>query len=222
MNGKPIRVVLVEDDDVVRESLAVLINGAPGFSCVAACPNAEDALERIPSLSPEVVLMDINLPRMSGIECVSRLKQACPAAQIVMLTMYEDDAAIFDSLAAGASGYLLKRTAHVRILDAIEEVHEGGSPMTGTIARRIVHAMQQARLDPAKSASQPATSQDGLLNLSPREHEVLTLLARGYRYKEIAEALGIAVETVRTHLRRIYEKLHVSTRTEAVVRFLHR
>jgi len=219
MKPAPIKVALVEDDDVVRESLSVLINGAAGFICVCASPNAEAALQEVPLAKPDVVLMDINLPRMSGIECVARLKAACPSAQIVMLTMYEDDAAIFDSLTAGATGYLLKRTPHVQILEAIEEVYAGGSPMTGSVARRIVQSVQEARGQ--RASTQPEEIEaPSLLNVSPREHEVLTLLAKGYRYKEIAEALGIEVETVRTHLRRIYEKLHVSTRTEAVVKFL--
>jgi DNA-binding NarL/FixJ family response regulator len=221
MNDCPIKVALVEDDDVVRESLTVLINGAAGFRCVCASQSAEDALQRLPAARPDVVLMDINLPRMSGIECVARLKESCPSAQIVMLTMYEDDAAIFDSLAAGATGYLLKRTPHVLILEAIEEVHAGGSPMTGSVARRIVKSVQQARL--AQRPDQTVEPDGaGLLNVSPREHAVLSLLAKGYRYKEIAEDLSIDIETVRTHLRRIYEKLHVSTRTEAVVKFLRR
>ena len=219
MRSSPIKVAVVEDDDVIRESLHVLINGATGFECVWASPSAEDALERLPHAQPEVVLMDINLPRMSGIGCVARLKNVCPSAQIVMLTMYEDDVAIFDSLEAGASGYLLKRTPHAQILEAIEEVQAGGSPMTGSIARRIVQSVQRVRVEARQPRGGEAAS-PGLLDVSPREHEVLTLLAQGYRYKEIAERLGINVETVRTHLRRIYEKLHVSSRTEAVVKFL--
>lgn len=221
MNANRIKVALVEDDDVIRESLGVLINGAVGFECVCASPSAEDALVRLPSAQAEVVLMDINLPRMSGVECVARLKDLCPSAQIVMLTMYEDDGAIFDSLAAGASGYLLKRTPHIQILEAIQEVHAGGSPMTGSIARRIVQSVRRAQLEKRQpTGGEPTPS--NFLNLSPREHEVLTLLAQGYRYKEIADSLDINVETVRTHLRRIYEKLHVSSRTEAVVKFLRK
>jgi DNA-binding NarL/FixJ family response regulator len=164
-------------------------------------------LKEIPRHPPDVVLMDINLPRMSGIECVRRLKAALPATQIIMLTMYEDDHCVFDSLTAGASGYLLKRTPHAQILEAIQDVHQGGSPMTSSIARRVVRAVGEA-------------ASSDLAHVSPREEEILTLLAKGYRYKEIADALHLSVETIRTHLRRIYEKLHVSSRTEAVVKFL--
>jgi len=209
-----IRVALVEDDEPVRASLAVLINGANGFTCVRACASAEEALKRIPQEKPDVVLMDINLPRMSGIECVRRLKAALPATQIIMLTMYEDDHCVFDSLTAGASGYLLKRTPHAQILEAIQDVHQGGSPMTSSIARRVVRAVRELRAADTTAASSE------LAQVSPREEEILALLAKGYRYKEIAEALHLSVETIRTHLRRIYEKLHVSSRTEAVVKFL--
>jgi RNA polymerase sigma factor (sigma-70 family) len=209
-----IRVALVEDDKPVRASLAVLIDGANGFSCVCACATAEEALRRIPLEKPDVVLMDINLPKMSGIECVRRLKATLPATQIIMLTMYEDDHCVFDSLVAGASGYLLKRTPHVQILESIRDVHQGGSPMTSSIARRVVRVVRQVRAADAAAAS------SALAQVTPREEEILTLLSKGYRYKEIAEALHLSVETIRTHLRRIYEKLHVSSRTEAVVKFL--
>jgi RNA polymerase sigma factor (sigma-70 family) len=211
----PIRVALVEDDEPVRGSLAVLINGANGFMCVSACATAEEALERIPAEKPDVVLVDINLPQMSGIECVRRLKAALPKTQLIMLTMYEDDHCVFDSLRAGASGYLLKRTPHAQILEAIQDVHQGGSPMTSSIARRVVRAVRQIR-----AADTTAAASSELAQVSPREEEILALLAKGFRYKEIADALHLSVETIRTHLRRIYEKLHVSSRTEAVVKFL--
>jgi len=215
-NHRPIRVALVEDDEPVRASLAVLINGAGEFTCASACATAEEALERLPSEKPDVVLMDINLPHMSGIECVHRLRTALPDTQVIMLTMYEDDHRVFDSLAAGASGYLLKRTPHTQILEAIRDVFQGGSPMTSSIARRVVRAVREAR------AASPVAADSALAHISAREEEILALLAKGYRYKEIAEALGLSVETIRTHLRRIYEKLHVSSRTEAVVKFLGR
>jgi DNA-binding NarL/FixJ family response regulator len=215
-NQVPIRVALVEDDEPVRASLAVLIHGATGFTCVCACATAEEALQRIPQHRPDVVLMDINLPEMSGIQCVRRLKAVLPAIQVIMLTMYEDDHRVFDSLTAGASGYLLKRTPHAQILDAIQDVYQGGSPMTSSIARRVVRAVRNLR------AAEPAAAASQLANVSPREEEILALLTKGYRYKEIADALDLSVETIRTHLRRIYEKLHVSSRTEAVVKFLQR
>jgi DNA-binding NarL/FixJ family response regulator len=203
----------------VRDSLAVLINGASGFSCVGAYDSSEQALRCLPSDCHDVVLMDVRLPQASGIECVRQLKGMVPQTQIIMLTMYEDDQLVFESLRAGASGYLLKRTPHVEILAAIEDVHAGGSPMTSSIARKVV---QMARQATAAVAPEPMSSpaQDQLTRLSPREREILRHLTKGYRYKEIAQALGINIETVRTHLRRIYEKLHVSSRTEAAVKFL--
>ena len=213
-NHHPIRVALVEDDDPVRASLAVLINGAHGLTCVSACATAEEALERIPLEKPDVVLVDINLPKMSGIECVRGLKVLLLATQIIMLTMYEDDHCVFDSLTAGASGYLLKRTPHAQIIEAILDVHQGGSPMTSSIARRVVRAVRALR------AAEPVVAACELAHVSPREEQILGLLAKGFRYKEIASALHLSVETIRTHLRRIYEKLHVSSRTEAVVKFL--
>lgn len=226
MSDHPIRVALVEDDEVIRESLAVLINGTPGFRCVVRCASGEIALEQLPNAAADVVLMDIQLPGISGVEAVRHLKPAHPATQFIMLTMYEDDASVFESLAAGATGYLLKRTAHAQVLEAIQDVWKGGAPMTSSIARKVVQSMQRAQA--AASAASPSASppsgptvpMEGLAQVSPREEEVLRLLARGFRYKEIADSLGIAVETVRTHLRRIYEKLHVTSRTEAVVAYL--
>ena len=214
-SASPIRVAIVEDDEVVRESLAVLIGGASGFACVGAHPAAKPALKKLPREKPDVVLMDINLPQVSGIECTRALKELMPETQIIMLTVCGDDDAIFESIRAGASGYLLKREQHTRILAAIEEVHEGGSPMSSSIARRVVQSVRQAR---ASAGSATA----GLAALSPRENEILTHLAKGSRYKEIAQQLEIKLDTVRTHLRRIYEKLHVSSRTEAAVKFLRK
>jgi DNA-binding NarL/FixJ family response regulator len=203
----------VEDDNLVRESLAILIGGASGYQCVGAHASGEQALEKAESEQPQVVLMDINLPKMSGIECARALRTRLPEVQIIMLTMYEDEDTVFQALEAGATGYLLKRTAYSQILAAIEDVHNGGSPMTSTIARKVIQSVSRARV-----AVPPKPG--GLAELSPRETEILTLLAKGFRYKEIAQTLGIKLETVRTHLRRIYEKLHVSSRTEAVVTLL--
>jgi DNA-binding NarL/FixJ family response regulator len=206
-----ITVSIVEDNDQLRGTLARVISRAEGFQCVSQYANAEAALEVLPQDRPNVVLMDINLPGMSGVECVRRLKQLAPDTQAVMLTVYEDTDNIFNALAAGASGYLLKRTPRAELLDAIREVNRGGSPMTTHIARKVVQSFQQA------SASTQPTE-----NLSPREQEVLDCLSQGFLYKEIADKLGISYETVHTYIRRIYEKLQVRTRTEAVAKFLRR
>jgi len=205
--ARAIRVALVEDDPQVREGLMSLINSAPGFHCAAACASAEEALKRLPPLSPEVVLMDIHLPGMSGIECIRRLKQQQPQMQITMLTVFEDHERIFQSLTAGASGYLLKQTPPAKLLEAISDLHRGGSPMSAQIARRVVETFQR-----------PAAPEVSEANLTAREQEILRFLAKGYLYKEIADQLGLSVETVRTHLHRIYDKLHVRSRTEAVMK----
>jgi DNA-binding NarL/FixJ family response regulator len=173
--------------------------------------NAEAAIEALPRDRPDVVLMDINLPGMNGVECVRRLKKLAPNSQVIMLTVYEDTENIFNALAAGASGYLLKRIPRAELLSAILEVHRGGSPMTTHIARKVVQSFQQT-----SASSQPSES------LSPREQEVLDCLSKGFLYKEIADKLGIGYETVHTYIRRIYEKLQVRTRTEAVAKFLRR
>lgn len=207
----PITVSLVEDDRRIRESLSVLINGTENARCISACGSGEDALEQIPAKKPDVVLMDINLPGMSGIECVRKLKALMPNVQILMLTMYEDDEKIFQSLVAGASGYLVKRTSPSELLNAIQEVHSGASPMSGKIARTVVEYFHKRQ-----NAEAPQVS------LSRREEEILRLLAKGYRYKEIADALAISFETVRSHLKNIYDKLHVRSRTEAVVKYLRK
>ena len=205
----PINVAIVEDSDQVRGTLARLINRADGFRCVSQHANAEAALEALPQEHPDVVLMDINLPGMNGVDCVRRLKQVAPQIQVLMLTVYEDTENIFNALAAGASGYLLKRTSSAELLTSIREVNRGGSPMTTHIARKVVQSFQRA-----------ASSLQATENLSPREQEVLDCLAKGFLYKEIAEKLGISYETVHTYIRRIYEKLQVRTRTEAVAKFL--
>lgn len=205
----PINVSIVEDSDKFRETLARVLNRAEGFRCISHYPNAEDALKALPNDKPEVVLMDINLPGMNGVECVRQLKQLMPTIQVMMLTVYEDTENIFNALAAGATGYMLKRTSRDELLEAIREVHRGGSPMTTHIARKVVLSFQR----PAPTASPTE-------NLSPREQEVLDCLAKGFLYKEIAEKLEISYETVHTYIRRIYEKLQVRTRTEAVAKFL--
>ena len=206
-----ITVSIVEDNDQLRGTLARVINRAEGFRCLSQYPDAEAAVEALPRDQPDVVLMDINLPGMNGVECVRRLKQLAPDSLVIMLTVYEDTENIFNALAAGASGYLLKRTPRAEVLDAIREVHRGGSPMTTHIARKVVQSFQQTG-----ASSQPTES------LSPREQEVLDCLSKGFLYKEIADKLGIGYETVHTYIRRIYEKLQVRTRTEAVAKFLRR
>src|SRR2546422_382109 len=204
-------VSIVEDNDQLRGTLARVIGRADGFQCLSQYANAEAALEALPQERPNVVLMDINLPGMNGVECVRRLKQLAPGVQVVMLTVYEDTENIFNALAAGASGYLLKRTRTAELLEAIRDVHKGGSPMTTHIARKVVQSFQKAGASPRSTE-----------NLSAREQEVLDCLSQGFLYKEIAEKLGISYETVHTYVRRIYEKLQVRTRTEAVAKFLRR
>jgi DNA-binding NarL/FixJ family response regulator len=204
-----IKVSIVEDDRRVRESLAVLINGTAGFCCLGAFPNAEQALKQLPLAWPDVVLMDINLPEMSGIECTAKVKVLNPELQIIMLTVDVESEIIFKSLLAGASGYLIKQTPPAEILAAIADVHRGGSPMSSDIARKVVEYVQQSR--------SPA---EGTTSLSKREHEILVCLSKGHQYKEIADELSISVSTVRTHLRHVYKKLHARSRTEAVVKFL--
>jgi DNA-binding NarL/FixJ family response regulator len=206
-----ITVSIVEDDAPARDILTEWIRAADGFTCISAHESAETALTALPLEKPSVVLMDINMPGMSGIECVRRLKPVMMNTQFVMLTVYEDPDHIFKALSSGASGYLLKRTPRAELIAAIKDVHAGGSPMSSNIARKIVQSFQRFN---SASPVEPD-------NLSPREREVLELLARGFLYKEIAEQLHISVPTVNTHIRRIYEKLHVRSRSQAVARFTH-
>lgn len=203
-----IGVSIVEDDPSVRKILAGWITQAKGFHCVSEHASAETAVARLPEEKPDVVLVDINLPRQNGIQCVCRLKPVMTTTQFLMLTVYEDSDHIFDALTAGATGYLLKRTPREELLASIKQVKEGGSPMTSYIARKVVQAFQC--LQPRESS---------LHDLSAREWEVLRLLARGFSYKEIADSLGVSLSTVNTHIHRTYEKLHVQSRGQAVARF---
>jgi len=207
----PITVSIVEDSEQLRGTLVRVINRSEGFKCVSDYGSAEAALEGIPKDRPDVILMDINLPGINGVECVRQLKQIIPETQMMMLTVYEDTENIFNALAAGAAGYLLKRTKTPELLAAIQELHRGGSPMTTHIARKVTQSFLKAG-----PSTQPAE------NLSQREQEVLDCLSQGLIYKEIADKLGISYETVHTYIRRIYEKLQVRTRTEAVAKFLKR
>jgi len=202
-----IRLGVVEDDDLTRESLVTMLEESSGFRCVAAAKSAEDALRHFPVIRPDVVLMDINLPGRSGVDCTRELKRKLPGTHFMMLTVYEDADRIFQSLQAGATGYLLKRTPPDELLDSIRDLHAGGSPMSSVIARKVVVSFSGAA-SPVEDI------------LTPREREIIGELARGYAYKEIADRLQIGVTTVRSHLQNIYGKLHVQNRTEAVVKFL--
>lgn len=203
-----IDVSVVEDDSMVREILVGWISQADDLRCVSSYGNAKTAVAGLPQDKPQVVLVDINLPDHNGIHCVCQLKALMPKTQFLMLTVYEDANHIFDALAAGASGYLLKRTPREELLAAIKQVNEGGSPMTSYVARKVVQAFQR-----------PATEKTPDHVLSQREWEVLKLLARGLAYKQIADSLGITISTVNTYIMRIYEKLHVRSRGEAVARY---
>ncbi len=205
----PIAIVLVEDDQKTRKGLAELLSEETRVRCVGMYPSGETAVREIPVLKPDVALVDINLPGMNGIECVGRLKKLLPRLQVLMLTKYEESDLIFDSLRAGASGYLLKKMLDLELVSAIEQVHAGGAPMTMQIARKVVEHFN--RLKPRAT---------DLQKLTPREHEVLALLAKGFLYKEISDQLGISQHTFRTHQRAIYEKLHVHSRTEATAKYL--
>jgi DNA-binding NarL/FixJ family response regulator len=207
-----IAVAIVEDDVPAREILAGWIRNADGFRCVGEFDDAETALAKLPQEKPSVVLFDINLPGMNGIECVRRLKPRLPDTQFVMVTVYEDANHIFNALSAGASGYLLKQTRRNELIDALKDVHAGGSPMSSQIARKVVQNFYR---------NETQTAGGETVELSGREREVLELLARGYLYKEIAEMLKISVQTVNTYIRRIYEKLHVRSRAQAVAKYAH-
>jgi DNA-binding NarL/FixJ family response regulator len=209
-NENSITVCLVEDDAEISAHLAYMLGHVPDLRVLGSFSTAESALVDIPARCPDVVILDIHLPGINGIECVRQLKKLCPESQILMLTVFDDSETIFQALAAGASGYLLKRTALPQIIESIRDLHQGGSPFTSQIARKVVQYFQKPTRAP----------EIGLAELSPREREVLELLAQGDMYKEIADKLGVALDTIRKHVRSIYEKLHVRSRTEAVVKFL--
>ena len=209
--GAPLCVSVVEDDEVIRMNLAHRISSDPAFRVLNTFADAETAVENLPSTRPNVVLMDINLPGMDGVECVRVLKPKMPEVYFLMLTVYEDGNRLFKSLMAGASGYLLKRTSPEKLLAAIREVCSGGAPMTPEIARRVVQHFQLT----------PEADSD-LQKLSPRETDVLVNLSKGFTYKEIAEKLGITTGTLQGYISNVYQKLHVHSRTEAVVKYLNR
>jgi DNA-binding NarL/FixJ family response regulator len=205
-----IKVAIVEDDAGVRQSLEWLVKSSAEFSLGSSCGSAEEAWRLLPKSAPEIVLMDINLPNHSGIECTAKLKELMPATQVVMITVYDETEKVFNALRAGASGYILKRSTPERILQAIREVHAGGVPMSSEIARKVLGAFRE-----------PASPASAAENLSRREQEVLELLAHGCSNKEIADKLSISIETVAWHLSHIYAKLHVRSRTQAALRFLN-
>ncbi len=206
---RPIKVALVEDQPKVRDSWVKLINSFPDFNCVCTCATGEEALRVMPQERPEVVLMDIFLPRMSGIECTGRLKVLLPQTQIVILTSMDDQELVFLALEAGADGYLLKRTKPSDLRTALLDVLGGGAPMTSQIARRVIESFRRKN-----------QIQDESARLSVREEQILQLLSQGYANKLIADKLGISIDTVCSHLKHVYNKLHVSSRTEAVVRYM--
>ena len=210
-DAQVIRVAVVEDEDWLRDSLASQVERTQRVQCVARYGTGEEALRHLPSVRPEVVLMDINLPGISGIECVRRLKETLPGTNVLMLTVYEESDLIFDSLKAGASGYLLKRASEQELLDAIAQVHAGGSPMTGLIARKVVQFFKQL-----------GQANPDLEKLSPREREILELLSGGASYKEIAGTLDLSIHTIRMNIRSIYRKLHVHSRGEVVAKYMRR
>ena len=205
----PLKVALVEDQPKVRESWTRLINALPDFSCVCACASGEEALRVIPAERPDVILMDIFLTRMSGIECTARLKELLPETQIVILTAMDDQELVFMALEAGADGYLLKRTKPSDLRVALLDVMGGGAPMTSQIARRVIESFRRKAKD-----------RDQTTHLSMREEQILRLLSQGYSNKLIADKLALSIDTVCSHLKRVFEKLHVSSRTEAVVRYM--
>lgn len=210
----PIRVAVVEDDRRIRQVVKEVLESEPGCECVGTFANGTLAIAQIPALRPEVILMDINLPDMTGVDCVTEIAPQLPDTQILMLTVYQDTDTIFKALAAGAHGYLLKPVMPERLIEAIHEVREGGVPMSRTIARKVVGTFRQPA---AKEESKSTISEEA--GLAPREREVLDFLVAGLSYKEIAAELEISISSVSTYVQRIYEKLHVRTRREIIARY---
>jgi DNA-binding NarL/FixJ family response regulator len=203
-----IKVGIVEDNKTLREGFEILVNRTPGLQCVCTCTTVGEALQKIPKMQPDVVLMDIQLPDGSGVECTAQIKSLLPSVQIVIVTVYEDSERIFQALQAGACGYLLKRAKTENIIAAIQEAHEGGVPMTPEIARKVIGQFRNSAVAAAEVES-----------LSPRENEILQLVMHGFANKEIADRLGVTVAAVKWHLQHVYEKLHVHSRTEAALKF---
>lgn len=213
LNRMTIRVAIVEDDQRLRNGLAMLLGGSLGFELIGSYSDAESAIASLPRIEPDVILMDINLPKQSGIDCIRQIKPHLPRTQIIMVTIYQDEGRVFEALRAGAVGYLSKDTPPAEILESVRDAHRGGSPMSSGIARMVVAHFHPENLRIPAAANEP-------VHLSPREDQILQLLVKGYRYKEVAENLSCSINTVREHVRRIYEKLQVTTSREAVAKYL--
>jgi DNA-binding NarL/FixJ family response regulator len=219
--SQPIRLAIVEDDTGLREVLQRIFSSAADFRVVLTCPDGETAAREIPAKAPNVVLMDINLPGMSGIECLREIKKSLPRVKVVMVTVYDDDDRLFESLVSGADGYLLKRATRNRFLEAVREIVHGGAPISPKIARRMVEYFHQIHTQPNVSPPSPSTEME-LQTLTAREYEVLAKLAEGLAPKEVASDLAISWDTVRNHITNIYTKLHVHSRSEAILKYLGR
>lgn len=204
-----LKVVVVEDNNSIREGLKILIDGTEGYSCVDSFADCETMLKKIVKLNPDVLLMDLGLPGMNGVEGIKRVKAFLPELTILVLTVYEENDLVFDALCAGASGYLVKKTPPSKLLEAIKEAYEGGSPMSSHIARKVIDFFQTKK---------PVSPQKSIYTLTPREKEILTGLVEGHNFKFIADSLYISIETVRFHFRNIYKKLHVHSQSEAVAK----
>ena len=204
-----LKVVVVEDNDSIREGLKILIDGTEGYSCIESFSDCESMLKKIVKLKPDVLLMDLGLPGMSGVEGIKKAKVFLPELTILVLTVYEENELVFDALCAGASGYLVKKTPPSKLLEAVKEAHEGGAPMSSHIARKVIDFFQTKK---------PVSPQKSVYTLTPREKEILTGLVEGHNFKFIADSLYISIETVRFHFRNIYKKLHVHSQSEAVAK----
>jgi len=220
--SQPIRIAIVEDDAGLRDTFQQIFGSAPDFRVVGAFADAETAVRQLPPKTPDVVLMDINLPGMSGIECLRRLKETMPKVRVIMVTVYDDNDSLFQSLVAGADGYLLKRASRLRLLDSVREIVAGGAPISPQVARRMVEYFHQLKnQDQRGRAETPAITME-LQDLTAREQAVLAKLAEGFAPKEVATELGISYDTVRNHTTSIYNKLHVHSRSEAILKYLGR
>jgi DNA-binding NarL/FixJ family response regulator len=219
---RPIRIAVVEDDAGLCETFQQIFASAPDFRVVGICGDGETAVRQLPAKTPDVILMDINLPGMSGIECLRRIKETLPKVRVIMVTVYDDNDSLFQSLVAGADGYLLKRATRLRLLDSVREIVSGGAPISPQVARRMVEYFHQLRSQGQEKPAEAAAASVDLQGLTAREQEVLAKLAEGFAPKEVATELGISWDTVRNHTTNIYAKLHVRSRSEAILKYLGR